>query len=56
MALIPVLATAYAVVLGVVALVTGWQVFSHHRPPRRRHGAVVPPVGAIELVIDGAGS
>lgn len=45
--LIAALASAYGVVLGVVALVTGWQVVSARRPRRRRRGVVVPPVGAI---------
>ncbi len=46
--LIPVLAAAYGAVLGVIALVTAWQLFSDRRPRRRRRGVVVPPVGAIE--------
>lgn len=46
--LIPVLAAAYGVVLGGVALVTGWQWFRDNKPRWTRRGAVVPPVGAIE--------
>lgn len=51
--LIPVLAATYGVVLGVAALVTGWQAFSDRRPRRRRHSMVVPPVGVIEQDDDG---
>lgn len=47
MALIPVLATAFAFVLGAVALVTGWQSFNERMPRRRRRGVVVPRVGVI---------
>ncbi|MGH3906987.1 MAG: hypothetical protein ACRDTE_22825 [Pseudonocardiaceae bacterium] len=53
--LISVLAVAYGVVLGVVALVTGWQSLNDRRPRRRRRrrGVVVPPVGAIARDADG---
>lgn len=36
--LIPVPALAYAVVLGVVALVEGWHLLHDRRPGRRRRG------------------
>jgi len=41
--LITAWACTYGVVLGVVALVTGWRALSDRRPPRRRRGVVVPP-------------
>ncbi|MCA1600098.1 MAG: hypothetical protein LC776_00150 [Acidobacteria bacterium] len=44
---LPVLALTYGAVLGVVALVTGWQALSKRRPRRRRRGVAVPRVGAI---------
>lgn len=37
--LIPILAAAYGIVLGGVALVTGWQLFTSTTPNRRRRGA-----------------
>lgn len=40
--LISVLAAAYGVVLGTVALVTGWQLFRDRQSRRKR---LVPPVG-----------
>jgi hypothetical protein len=43
LSLIPVLAGAYGVVMGAVALVTGWQLFSDRKPPRYRRGVEVPP-------------
>lgn len=43
--LIPVLAAAYGVVLGVVVLSTGWRLCRRGKPHRYRRGAVVPPVG-----------
>lgn len=46
--LAPVLAATYAVVLGAVALATGWQLFIARKPHRHRHRAVVPRVGSIE--------
>ncbi|MGH3908519.1 MAG: hypothetical protein ACRDTE_30685 [Pseudonocardiaceae bacterium] len=46
--LIQVLAAAYGLVLGVIAMVTGWQVFNDRRPRKRRRRLVVPPGGAIE--------
>lgn len=52
--LITLLAAAYGVVLGAVALVTGWQLFSDRKPSRRWRSAVVPPVGAIERANEGA--
>ena len=42
--LIPVLALAYGVVLGVVALVEGWHLLKDRRP-RRTRGVAVPPAG-----------
>lgn len=39
-ALIPVLASAYAVVLGGAALAAGWQLFRREPPRRFRRGAV----------------
>lgn len=48
--LVPVLAAAFGVVLGVVVLVTGWQLFSN----RRSRGVVVPRVGVIEWDDEGA--
>jgi hypothetical protein len=41
--LILVLAGAHGVVMGAVALVTGWRLFSDSKPPRYRRGVVVPP-------------
>ncbi len=52
--LIPVLAAAYGVVLGVVVLATGWRLFIGRQPRRKRRGAVVPPVGAIGRGNEGA--
>ncbi|MGH3905093.1 MAG: hypothetical protein ACRDTE_13005 [Pseudonocardiaceae bacterium] len=52
--LIPVLAAVYGVVIGVVALVTGWQVLRGRQPRRKRRGAVVPPVGVIGRDNEGA--
>ena len=46
--LIPVLITTFGVVLGAVALVTGWDLFSDRRPRTRRRGVVVSSVGVIE--------
>ncbi|MGH4012411.1 MAG: hypothetical protein ACRDSL_00420 [Pseudonocardiaceae bacterium] len=46
--LIPVLAAAYAVVLGAVGMVTGWQLFRDRMPSRYRRGVQVPPQGATE--------
>ena len=54
--LILVLAAAYGVVLGVMALVTGWQVLCHRQPHRERRGVVVAAVGATELAVEGARS
>jgi hypothetical protein len=39
--LIPVLAAAYAVILGTAALATGWQIFRDRPPPRYRRGGRV---------------
>lgn len=47
--LVPVLAAAFGVVLGAVALVTGWRMFSDRSLGRRR-GVVVPLVGVIVWV------
>lgn len=52
-ALIPVLATAYGVVLGMVALCTGWQLFRDRRQPRYRRGVAVPPGAVIERAAGG---
>ena len=52
--LIPVLAAAYGVVLGAVALLTVWQLFSDRQPRSYRRGAAVPPVGVIERAGEGA--
>ncbi len=52
--LIPLLAAAYGVVLGAVALITGWQLFSDRKPRRKWRDAGVPPVGAIERTDKGA--
>lgn len=54
LSLIPVLAGAYGVVLGAVALVTGWQLFNDRQLRSRRRGAVVPPAGVIERADEGA--
>ncbi|MGH3440251.1 MAG: hypothetical protein ACRDRN_27895 [Sciscionella sp.] len=51
--LVPVLAAAYGVVLGVVALVTGWRLFCGRKPRRYRRRAVVPPVGATGRGVGG---
>jgi hypothetical protein len=45
LSLILVLAGAYGVVMGGVALVAGWRLFSDSKPLRYRRGVVVPPVG-----------
>jgi hypothetical protein len=42
--LIPVLAAAYGVVLGTVALVTGWRLFRDRSGIRHRRGGQGPPV------------
>jgi hypothetical protein len=54
LALIPLLAAAYGVVLGAAAVVTGWPLLTG-RAARwdRRRRAVVPPEGTAE---DGAGA
>lgn len=46
MALIPALVTAYAVVMGGVALAAGWQFFRSEPPRRFRRGAVMSGRGA----------
>lgn len=52
--LIPVLAAAYGVVLGAVALLTAWQLCSDRQPRSERRFAVVPPEGVIEQAGEGA--
>lgn len=46
LSLVPVLAAAYGVVMGAVALITGWGVLRDRPAARYRRRAVVPPVGA----------
>lgn len=51
---ISMLGVAYGVVLGVVVLVTGWELLSQRVPGRRRRGGVLPLVGAIARDGEGA--
>lgn len=44
--LVTVLALAYAVVLAMMAVATGWQTLTDRRSRRKQRGVVVPPVGA----------
>ncbi len=52
--LVLVLVVAFGVVLGALALVMGWELFSDRIPRKRRRGVVVPRVGVIVRDDEGA--